>query len=130
MAYDFWNFAYTYNCISDHSFYCGLALLISCTVPAFFIKRGAWLQHRAHTLALRIMFVMTVPQFADRLAPVFTTHNLTMFFIVSLVSLVANAAVAICSSSRSAAASSTRSRTRSTPTRSPTRRSWQRTSSV
>lgn len=95
MAYDFWNFAYTYNCISDHSFYCGLALLISCTVPAFFIKRGAWLQHRAHTLALRIMFVMTVPQFADRLAPVFTTHNLTMFFIVSLVSLVANAAVAI-----------------------------------
>ena len=75
LAYDFWNFAYTYNCISDHSFYCGLALLISCTVPAFFIKRGAWLQHRAHTLALWIMFVMTVPQFADRLAPVFTTHN-------------------------------------------------------
>lgn len=95
LAYDFWNFAYTYNCISDHSFYCGLALLISCTVPAFFIKRGAWLQHRAHTLALWIMFVMTVPQFADRLAPVFTTHNPTMFFIVSLVSLVANAAVAI-----------------------------------
>lgn len=95
IAYDLWNFAYTYNCISDHSFYCGLALLISCTVPAFFIKRGAWLQHRAHTLGLWIMFVMTVPQFADRIAPVFTTHNPTAFFAVSAVSLAANAAVAI-----------------------------------
>jgi len=29
IAYDLWNFAYTYNCIADHSFYCGLALLLS-----------------------------------------------------------------------------------------------------
>ncbi|MCP4179976.1 MAG: ankyrin repeat domain-containing protein, partial [bacterium] len=43
IAYDLWNFAYTYNCIADHSFYCGLALLFSCTIPAFFIKKGAWL---------------------------------------------------------------------------------------
>ena len=69
IAYDLWNFAYTYNCISDHSAYCGLALLLACTIPTFFIKRGAWLQHRAQTLALWIMFVMTVPQFADVLAP-------------------------------------------------------------
>lgn len=95
IAYDLWNFAYTYNCIADHSFYCGLALLMSCTIPAFFIKRGAWLQHRAQTLALWIMFVMTVPSFADRIAPVATTHNATMFFIVSLVSLMANAALAV-----------------------------------
>lgn len=94
LAYDLWNFAYTYNCIADHSFYCGLALLISCTIPTFFIKKGAWLQHRAQTLALWIMFVMTVPSFADRLAPVPTTHNPTAFFIVSLVSLIVNAAVA------------------------------------
>ena len=47
IAYDLWNFAYTYNCISDHSAYCGLALLLACTIPTFFIKRGAWLQHRA-----------------------------------------------------------------------------------
>lgn len=95
IAYDLWNFAYTYNCIADHSFYCGLALLLSCTIPTFFIKRGAWLQHRAHTLALWIMFVMTVPQFADRIAPVPTTHNPTAFFIVSLVALIANAVLAI-----------------------------------
>ena len=95
IAYDLWNFAYTYNCISDHSFYCGLTLLASCTIPAFFIKKGAWLQHRAATLALWIMFVMTVPQFADVIAPVPTTHNPTMFFIVSLLALVFNAGLAI-----------------------------------
>jgi hypothetical protein len=95
IAYDLWNFAYTYNCISDHSFYCGLALLISCTIPAFFIKKGAWLQHRAQTLALWIMFVMTIPSFADRIAPVATTHNPAAFFIVSLLSLAANVLLAV-----------------------------------
>lgn len=94
VAYDLWNFAYTYNCIADHSFYCGLALLVSCTVPAFLIKRGAWLQHRAHTLAFWAMFVLTVPQFADRMALVKTTHDPRAFFVVSLVALLANVAVA------------------------------------
>jgi hypothetical protein len=90
IAYDLWNFAYTYNCIADHSFYAGVALLLSCTIPAFFIKKGAWLQHRASTLALWIMFVMTIPQFADKIAPVPTTHNPQAFFIVSIIALIAN----------------------------------------
>jgi len=93
IAYDLWNFAYTYNCIADHSFYAGVALLLSCTIPAFFIKKGAWLQHRASTLALWIMFVMTIPQFADKIAPVPTTHNPEAFFIVSFVALAANLAL-------------------------------------
>jgi hypothetical protein len=95
IAYDLWNFAYTYNCISDHSFYCGVALLLSCTIPAFFIVKGAWLQHRASTLALWIMFVMTVPQFADRIAPVPTTHDPKAFFVVSLLALLSNVALFI-----------------------------------
>lgn len=95
IAYDLWNFAYTYNCIADHSFYCGLALLISCTIPAFFIKKGAWLQHRAQTLALWIMFVMTIPSFADKIAPVATTHNPVAFFVVSLLALLANVALVV-----------------------------------
>ena len=95
IAYDLWNFAYTYNCIADHSFYCGLALLISCTIPAFFIKKGAWLQHRAQTLALWAMFILTIPSFADRIAPVHTTHNATAFFVVSLLALLSNAALAV-----------------------------------
>ncbi len=95
IAYDLWNFAYTYNCIADHSFYCGLALLVSCTIPAFFIKKGAWLQHRASTLALWIMFVMTIPSFADKIAPVATTHNPVAFFVVSLISLLANVSLVV-----------------------------------
>lgn len=95
IAYDIWNFAYTYNCISDHSFYCGLILILACTIPAFFIKKGAWLQHRAQTLALWIMFVMTIPQFADRVAPVATTHNPIAFFTLSLISLLVNIALVV-----------------------------------
>ncbi len=95
IAYDLWNFAYTYNCISDHSFYAGLALLLSSTIPAFFIVKGAWLQHRASTLALWIMFIMTVPQFADHIAPVPTTHDPKAFFTVSLIALLANVALFI-----------------------------------
>ncbi|MBI9104743.1 MAG: hypothetical protein JEY99_20170 [Spirochaetales bacterium] len=94
IAYDLWNFAYTYNCIADHSFYCGVTLLLACTIPAFFIKKGAWLQHRASTLALWCMFIMTMPTFADRIAPVPTTHNPRAFFMVSLIALLFNAGLA------------------------------------
>lgn len=95
IAYDLWNFAYTYNCISDHSVYCGVLLLLSSTIPAFFTKKGAWLQHRASSLAVWIMFIMTVPQFADKIQPIPTTHNPKAFFIVSLISLLFNAGLAI-----------------------------------
>ncbi|TKB50790.1 DUF5692 family protein [Ferrimonas aestuarii] len=93
IAYDLWNFAYTYNCITDHSFYAGVVLLLSCTIPAFFIKKGAWLQHRAATLALWIMFVMSVPQFVDVIAPVPATRDPNAFFAASFVALVANVAL-------------------------------------
>ena len=130
IAYDLWNFAYTYNCISDHSAYCGLALLLSCTIPTFFIKRGAWLQHRAQTLGLWIMFIMTVPQFADRIAPIPTTHNPTAFFIVSAVALAFNAGVAVYQLLKSSAGALTPCTMKSTPTLAPTRPWWTRTASV
>nr|WP_283251555.1 DUF5692 family protein [Aeromicrobium duanguangcaii] len=95
IAYDLWNFAYVYNCVGDHSFYAGAALLISCTIPAFFIKKGAWLQHRAHTLALWMMFTMAFPTFVTSSQfAVDSSHNPTALFIVSALSLAANIAVA------------------------------------
>ncbi|MCD9153329.1 DUF5692 family protein [Aeromicrobium duanguangcaii] len=95
IAYDLWNFAYVYNCVGDHSFYAGAALLISCTIPAFFIKKGAWLQHRAHTLALWMMFTMAFPTFVTSSQfAVDSSHNSTALFIVSALSLAANIAVA------------------------------------
>lgn len=107
IAYDLWNFAYTYNCMSDHSTYTGLALLIACTVPTFFTKRGAWLQHRAQTLALYAMFAMALPQFYT-FAEIPTTHNPTAFFVVSLIALISNVALAAYSFIEFARASSIR----------------------
>ena len=34
VIYDIWNFAYTYNCLPTHSWYCGVALLLAPTVAA------------------------------------------------------------------------------------------------
>jgi hypothetical protein len=96
IAYDLWNFAYVYNCIPDHSFYSGAALLISCTIPAFFIKKGAWLQHRAQTLALWAMFSLTLPAFADTsMFAVKSSHNEVALWVVSGLALAANVAVFI-----------------------------------
>lgn len=96
IAYDLWNFAYVYNCVGDHAFYAGAALLISCTIPAFFLKKGAWLQHRAHTLALWMMFTMAVPTFVTSSQfAVASSHDESALFVVSALSLAANVAVAV-----------------------------------
>jgi len=96
IAYDVWNFAYTYNCLPGHSWYCGLALLIAPTLCAFTLGKGAWLQHRAQTLALWCMFAQTFPLFLDegRFA-VQSTYNETVYFIISLAALLINIAVFI-----------------------------------
>ena len=94
IAYDLWNFAYIYNCVGDHSFYAGAALLISCTIPAFFLKRGAWLQHRAQTLAFWMMFVMCFPAFVDTsMFAVKASLKPEALWLVSILSLVSNVAV-------------------------------------
>ena len=94
IAYDLWNFAYVYNCIPDHSFYSGLMLLLSCTIPAFFIKKGAWLQHRAQTLGLWTMFSLTFPYFAETSQfAVKSSHSVTALYVVSILALASNIAV-------------------------------------
>lgn len=94
IAYDLWNFAYVYNCVGDHAFYAGAALLISCTIPEFFLKKGAWLQHRAHTLALWMMFTMAVPAFvSDSPVAVHASGSPAALMTVSALALAANVAV-------------------------------------
>ena len=94
IAYDLWNFAYTYNCLPGHSWYCGLALLLAPTICSFTIGKGAWLQHRAHTLAIWCMFAQTFPQFQDQgRFQVMSTYNPNIYFAVSLIALLANTAV-------------------------------------
>ena len=96
IAYDVWNFAYVYNCVSDHAFYAGAALLIAPTLTAFFLCKGAWLQHRAHTLALWMMFTMAVPSFVgESMFSVKSSHDPVALFTVSALSLALNVAVLV-----------------------------------
>jgi hypothetical protein len=91
IAYDLWNFAYTYNCLPGHAWYCGFALLLAPTICAFTVGKGAWLQHRAHTLALWCMFAQTVPSFIDKGAfSVASSYNPSALFTVSFLALLSN----------------------------------------
>ena len=63
VAYDIWNFAYTYLNLPTHSWYCGLALLLAPTFAAMFWNKGGWIQNRANTLAIWCMFAQVVPLF-------------------------------------------------------------------
>jgi len=96
IAYDVWNFAYVYNCVGDHSFYAGAALLISCTLAAFLVKKGSWLQARAQTLAFWMMFTMSYPAFVtDSQFSVQGTHSSAALMTISGLALVINVAVLI-----------------------------------
>lgn len=66
LAYDIWNFAYTYNNLPTHTWYCGFALLLAPTLAAAFWNKGGWIQNRANTLALWCMFAQVFPNFQDK----------------------------------------------------------------
>ncbi len=71
VAYDVWNFQYTYLNLPTHAWYCGLALLLAPTVANALWNKGGWIQNRANTLALWCMFAQVFPLFQDK--SVFTT---------------------------------------------------------
>ena len=71
LAYDVWNFQYTYLNLPTHAWYCGLALLLAPTVATALWNKGGWIQNRANTLALWCMFAQVFPLFQDR--SIFTT---------------------------------------------------------
>ena len=94
IAYDLWNFAYTYNCLPGHAWYCGFALLLAPTICAFTVGKGAWLQHRAQTLAIWCMFAQTFPLFIDKGAfAVSSTYNKVPLFVFSFMAMIVNIAV-------------------------------------
>ncbi|MDO4199062.1 MAG: DUF5692 family protein [Erysipelotrichaceae bacterium] len=74
ITYDIWNFAYTYNCLPTHTWYCGVALLLAPTIAALLWNKGGWIQNRANTLCIWCMFAQVFPMFQA------TTSNGTQFF--------------------------------------------------
>ena len=96
IAYDIWNFCYTYNCLPTHSWFCGFALLLAPTVAAFCWNKGGWIQNRAFTLAIWCMFAQVFPYFQEE--SIFVTHstlNPTSALVVSILALVANVAAIV-----------------------------------
>ena len=93
IAYDLWNVAYCYNCIATRAMYAGVALLISCTLAEFLLKRGVWLQHRAQTLALFGMFSLAVDYQALPAFGITATYNPTAWMVLSALALAFNAGV-------------------------------------
>lgn len=65
LVYDVWNFAYTYNSLPTHSWYCGIALLLAPTIAALCWNKGGWIMNRANTLAIWCMFAQIVPLFQE-----------------------------------------------------------------
>lgn len=91
LAYDLWNFCYTYNCLPTHAWYCGLALLLAPTVANFFWNKGGWIQNRANTLALWCMFAQVFPMFQDySVFSVSSVNNPSVNLAVSLIALIVN----------------------------------------
>ncbi|MBR1931352.1 MAG: hypothetical protein IJ833_07790 [Lachnospiraceae bacterium] len=65
VAYDLWNFEYTYLNLPTHAWYCGLALLLAPTFANALWNKGAWIQNRANTLAMWCMFAQVFPLFQE-----------------------------------------------------------------
>ena len=52
VAYDIWNFQYTYANLPTHTWYCGVALLLAPTFANALWNKGGWIQNRANTLGM------------------------------------------------------------------------------
>ena len=96
IAYDLWNLAYGYNCVGDQSFYSGFCILAAATIPELTWRKGAYLQHRAQTLAYWMMLCMSFSYLLDSSNfAVKGSLNPTALFLVSFMALVCNIAVLI-----------------------------------
>ncbi len=93
LAYSVWNAAYCYNAISTRAMYAGVAILIACAVNEFLFQRGAWLQHRAQTLALFAMFSLIVDYQQYDAFAITSTYSTSALFALSFLSLAVNAGV-------------------------------------
>ena len=93
IAYDIWNFCYTYNCLPTHSWYCGIALLLAPTIAGLLWNKGGWIQNRAFTLSMWCMFCQVCPMFAnDSIFAVQSVNNPAVNTVVASIALIANIA--------------------------------------
>lgn len=90
IAYDVWNIVYVYlNFPGSTS--AQFMVLLSCTIPALFIKKGTWLQARAFTLAAWFMYYFTFPRFTEQLE-LLVPRDQTLMLVAGLISIILNIA--------------------------------------
>lgn len=88
IAYDIWNIVYVYlNFPGSTS--AQLMVLLSCTIPALFIKKGTWLQARGFTLAAWFMYYFTVPRFTEQME-LLVPRSYNIMLAVATISILAN----------------------------------------
>lgn len=88
--YTIWNFAYIYNCIPIHAGY-GIAVLAAAFIAGIFLNEGTWLQARAYTLGLWMLYVMSFTAIVD--APgnfIAIPYNNVILLVVSSASFILN----------------------------------------
>lgn len=88
VAYDVWNIVYVYlNFPGSTS--AQLMVLLSCTIPALFIKKGTWLQARGFTLAAWFMYYFTFPRFTEQME-LMVPRNTNLMLAVAILSITLN----------------------------------------
>ena len=93
LAYDVWNFVFVYlNFPGSAS--AQFMVIVSCTIPSLFIKKGTWLQARAFTLAAWFMYYFTVPRFTESMQ-LHVPRNASLSMIVALLSIALNIICAV-----------------------------------
>ncbi|WP_074033848.1 DUF5692 family protein [Exiguobacterium sp. AT1b] len=102
IAYGIWNISYVYSCAPGNAFYSGFALNIAATIPALLWAKGTWMQNRAQTLSIWMMWVMTFPYFfaVGSTFNVSVSYNPTANWTLALISLVLNVVLAVMQVSR------------------------------
>ncbi len=93
IAYDIWNWVYVYlNFPGSAS--AQFMVLLSCTLPALFIKKGTWLQARAFTLAAWFIYYFTFPRFTEQME-LLVPRSYNLMLLVAVISIAANAVYAL-----------------------------------
>ena len=88
IAYDIWNITFVYLNFPEHAAY-HIMVLLSCTIPALFIKKGTWLQARAFTLASWMMYLFIFEGFINANVVALPRNN-SLMLAMGALSFVAN----------------------------------------
>ncbi len=88
IAYDIWNITYVYLNFPGSTSAQAMVIL-ACTIPALFIKKGTWLQARGFTLAAWFMYYFTFPRFTEQME-LLVPRNYNIMLVVGAISMLIN----------------------------------------